>query len=221
MSKSFGCYMALSFFLGLGSQTLADGDTPNPSEPLMVSVILSNYTPLPKETLAEVVNEAEGIFRHAGVNTVWPDCAPSSAAFPDDPACPKHLDPTVLFVRILSGSMTEGFGLHHSTCGVAASAPNGGFGSYAYVFFDCVQELAGSRGARSETILSHMLAHEIGHLLLGPGSHSRRGIMHEDWDRQQVESAGWGRLLFTRQQAERMQAEVRRRSLAGQIARKR
>ena len=234
MNKSFGCYLALSFLLSFGPLNLAGAEAPGAADPdLSISVLVSNYAQLPEGTLAGAVEEAAKIFRQAGVETVWLYCGPSSATPLDDPGCQQQLSPTVVFMRILSGSMTEGFGLRHNTCGVAAPewpvfswdvaapSPNGGFGSYAFIFFDCIREMADTLGARAETILSHMLAHEMGHLLLGPGSHSRKGIMHDDWDREQAQSASWGRLHFTPRQADKMQAEVQKRTLAGQVAQNR
>jgi len=61
------------------------------------------------------------------------------------------------------------------------SRPPGQFGrslaTDAYVFLDRIDEVnEGDRRGR-DLLLGYILAHELGHLLLGHGSHSREGIM--------------------------------------------
>jgi len=52
------------------------------------------------------------------------------------------------------------------------------------------------------------MAHELGHLFLGPSSHSDLGMMHGHWDRKDLQQAVCGRLLFTPRPAELIHAEV-------------
>jgi hypothetical protein len=56
-----------------------------------------------------------------------------------------------------------------------------------------------------------MMAHEIGHLLLGVNSHSRRGVMSAPWDSNKLRQAEIGQLGFVRQQAAAIRAESLRR----------
>jgi len=60
-------------------------------------------------------------------------------------------------------------------------------------------------------ILGDVVAHEIGHLLLGSRAHSATGIMRGWWDRAQLQRALTGRQLFTPEQSARIRAatEVR------------
>ena len=60
-------------------------------------------------------------------------------------------------------------------------------------------------------ILGCVIAHEIGHLLLGSNSHSVSGIMQGRWERRQVRQAVTGTLLFTPEQAKLIQAEAQTR----------
>jgi hypothetical protein len=61
-------------------------------------------------------------------------------------------------------------------------------------------------------MLGHVIAHELGHLLLPHGGHSVGGVMRAEWDPAQVMSAARGILTFTPDQAgmirERLQASV-------------
>ena len=49
------------------------------------------------------------------------------------------------------------------------------------------------------------------HLLLNQESHSPTGVMRRDWNLKDLQDPVYGYLLFTRQQAEVIQAEVGRR----------
>jgi predicted HD phosphohydrolase len=85
-------------------------------------------------------------------------------------------------------------------------------GNLATVSFHWSKAADRSGGALPAEILACVIAHEIGHLLLGPNSHSPTGIMKAKWSADELRGAGWGRLLFTPQQAELIRAEVRARS---------
>ena len=47
------------------------------------------------------------------------------------------------------------------------------------------------------TLLGHVMAHEIGHLLLPANSHSSKGLMRGDWGIAHVQDARSGKLAFT------------------------
>jgi hypothetical protein len=86
-------------------------------------------------------------------------------------------------------------------------------GKYADVFFEHVEQLREEKpGVNLGTILGYVMAHEIGHLLLGSNSHSRSGIMQGEWHGDQLRSIALGELLFTAEQAERMRERVAARA---------
>jgi len=70
-----------------------------------------------------------------------------------------------------------------------------------------IETLAADGDASLPDILGHAMAHEIGHLLLGP-SHSPAGIMRAEWTRKDLESAARNELSFTPQQMELLRASV-------------
>jgi hypothetical protein len=65
---------------------------------------------------------------------------------------------------------------------------------------DCHVSLAG--------VLAHVMAHEVGHLLLGTNAHSPTGIMRPSWQARELRSIIMGTLLFTSEQAGSMQAKL-------------
>ena len=60
-------------------------------------------------------------------------------------------------------------------------------------------------------ILGDVIAHELGHLLLGTNSHSPVGIMCANWDQDYLRLALRGRQLFSPEQSALMRAAVVRR----------
>ena len=81
----------------------------------------------------------------------------------------------------------------------------------ANVFFHRIHDLANGRVTFWPTLLGHTMAHEMGHLLLGQGNHSRKGIMAVEWSEKDLQRATQGSLRFNSRQAEKIQAQVQRR----------
>ena len=80
--------------------------------------------------------------------------------------------------------------------------------SQASVFFEAAEELAAGHPTSKAQMLGYILAHEIGHLLLGEGSHSGKGIMRTPWLTQEMDDLARGWLGFTAKQANRMKADL-------------
>jgi hypothetical protein len=77
----------------------------------------------------------------------------------------------------------------------------------AYILYSRIETLAADGDASLSDILGHAMAHEIGHLLLGPG-HSQVGIMQAEWTREDLARAARNELSFTPQQMELLLAAV-------------
>jgi hypothetical protein len=100
--------------------------------------------------------------------------------------------------------------------GFALYPEDGSFATVANVFAHDAEQLANRRGVRQGVILGHLMAHELGHLLLGTGSHSSSGIMHVPWHLKELEIIAQGRMWFTPAEAGRMQMNVRVRVQASE-----
>jgi len=84
-------------------------------------------------------------------------------------------------------------------------------GGQAVVLFDAIRSLVGSRFSNPANLLGLAMAHEMGHILLRSVNHSTVGIMRARWLPNDLHDAETGSLVFTREQADSMQNEVRRR----------
>jgi hypothetical protein len=69
-------------------------------------------------------------------------------------------------------------------------------GYVADVYYRESQALASRKQVEPVAMLGCVIAHELGHLLLGPG-HAPNGIMHAAWDSRDLEAIRFGSLKFT------------------------
>jgi hypothetical protein len=182
-----------------------------------ITVRVYNYAGVSRATLAGAEKEASRIFREAGIETSWQDCPTSHAEEEAFPGCAQVLGPAGVDVRIIPRSMAARLQSPRERLGLALPT-QGGFASSAWVFLHRVEELAKSRIASPSQVLACALAHEIGHLLLGPNQHSSVGIMRAHLGREELKRASQGQLLFISSQCELIRAEVMSRVQAGRAA---
>ena len=206
--------LVVSWFL-LGLVGTLPAQTPKPESKIQVFVY--NYAGVSSETLARAEREAARIYSRTGIETEWLDCplTPDQAA--QFPACQLQPSPARLALRILSRPMAERIGLSQATFGSALLPEDGGFGMTAQVCAHCCEELAKGDQTLHAAVLGHVMAHELGHLLLGIGSHGATGLMHVPWHHKELENVAQGSLLFTSSEGEKMRRQVSAR-LNGQVS---
>ncbi len=173
--------LALGFSLSFSSLSLARAQASGGvNEDLGITVRVYNYARVSRRTLVQAEEEASRIFREAGIETMWQDCPTSRAEEAAFPTCAQLLGPAGVDVRVIPRSMAVRIGPPREQLGLALPS-QGGFASSAWIFYHRVEQLAKSRIASPSQILACALAHEIGHLLLGPNQHSSAGIMRATW----------------------------------------
>jgi hypothetical protein len=165
-----------------------------------IRVRVTNYTVATPTTVSKAEHEAGRILGEAGLNVVWIDCPLGRSVIPADP-CQQPLEPSDIVLRVLSDQNRNG--VQDGAFGVAVLPV------LASVYFEHVVSLARIDGADFEVpvILGCVMAHEIGHLLLGSNSHWDTGIMQGQWERKQVLQLMKGGLHFTPQQSKLIRAE--------------
>jgi hypothetical protein len=86
--------------------------------------------------------------------------------------------------------------------------------TFATVYYDNALRSAKRDSDEFEVpiILGCVIAHELGHLLLGSNSHSGSGVMQPRWERKQLRQAMTNALLFTPEQSKLIQAEAQTRT---------
>lgn len=188
---------------GLAAEALLSRPTPN----LTVTVWVYNYAQVPRGLLRKGKSEASRVLDTAGIETVWVDCRTSQRRSPSayqagQTNCSGELPGNALVLRILPRS---------TPASSAFPAPIFGFADstwLASVLYGRIEDFAeGVDNDETEIpcILGGVIAHELGHLLLGPDSHADTGVMRAEWDRAQVRQALSGRLHFAPLEAKPVQ----------------
>ena len=176
-----------------------------------ISVLVYDYAGGSADTLNAGLRAAQRILKSGGVEVEWVHCPVAPELLALERQCRDARGPLTLELHILPPGATR-----HQTepgaAGFAVPPADGGFGTFAGVFYDRVKRLGAS--INEAAALGHVIAHELGHLLLGTGQHSAGGIMQGNWRYQQIVSAAQGLLRFDRGERLRILGNMRRRMLA-------
>ena len=176
---------------------------------LRFTVRVYDYDGVPAGILKRAEEEAARIFRQVGLEVIWTSCPTSDEEPQKHPTCNQVPDPLHLMLQIVPRSRVKGRFAHPSRVGVAR-IPHGvkGFGTIAAAYDFRAVEQAARRVASRSAILGHIMAHELGHLLLGREQHADRGLMRGGWSREDLISMSQGSLLFHPEEAERIRAQM-------------
>jgi len=183
----WGCALLVLLWGTMAKAGTGEGDLPE------ITVLVNNSADVSRTVLRRAENDAERIFRAAGVEIEWADCR--SDAVVD--LCQQVLgaNPFVFVLHIVpTGKMST-----DSVFGVAFLG-EGGIGKYCDVFFDRVEETQRESGTGAAHLLGAVVAHELGHLLLGSHAHAYVGIMTPTWQEQSLRAIEMGTFFFTREQ---------------------
>jgi hypothetical protein len=131
----------------------------------------------------------------AGIKLSWVECGLSETDKKRFLDCERVVDPLHLSVNIIPELMAARL-TRLDTFGTSLV-------NHAVIFQPCVEKVAADEGFSNDLILGYVIAHELGHLLLGRNSHGS-GIMTARFGRKQFERATRGQLVFTLQQAEQI-----------------
>ena len=171
---------------------------------LTVTIHVTDNTNLSPTELAGAQAYATAAYRAAGFHIVW-----SSA--PWKPEAGQSAGPSSVDVRlvIVPADMAEKKcreeKLDDSVLGVAISGASEARGRVVYVFYHRIERVAVAHHIPVMRGLGHVMAHEVGHALMGVNSHSGEGLMRANWNPRQSRPQ-----TFTRNQVQ----QIRRRSMA-------
>jgi hypothetical protein len=184
----------------------------------LLSILLFNYAEVGPAELEEAKANTALIFRRAGINVEWRLFSQRTGA-PNpqgQDASGRRILPLNLILPSAAAypSLRKQMRLPKTALGFALTQPDGtARGDTVYIFVNQVDELVRrERFARVGTILGPIIAHELGHLLLGRG-HSPSGLMSAEVGELTVRLAGANALHFTRKQAKRLRAAMEERAI--------
>ena len=142
-------------------------------------VRLYNASAIPTNELVGAHGAAESILRDAGLDVVFRYCGRATPAMRRD-RCDEPLKPREAVVRIIKAPAFTAT-VRADAYGVAYVVRETNRGWLATVFSDRVEDAAARVGLDPGTLLGRVMAHELGHLLLGVGYHSETGLMMSSW----------------------------------------
>jgi hypothetical protein len=189
------------------SATWASAQSPaaRPEQRVKIHVRVYDYVQVPSKVLAMAEGQAGMIFREAGVEVTWENSTPPKDPSKANPISPRPPDAAVIDLRIVAHFAPVAGMLRYDSMGFAVP-PDTATISHAWV-----EKLASLGIAEEYQVLGAAMAHEIGHLFLGPNSHSPVGVMRAGWKEDELLEASQARLTFTSDQARHIRIEVRHR----------
>jgi hypothetical protein len=170
-----------------------------------ITVLVHNYSQASPAVLAGAEREAGRIMEEAGLRAVWLECPTGPSTADPNVPCQKAAEATDIRLRVLTAPVQNkyedtvfGFTVHPVL---------------ATVYYEYAVRRAKSDHAEFEIpiILGCVIAHELGHLLLGSNGHSGAGIMRPRWEPRHVRQLMMGTLRFTSEQSMLMRAQARTR----------
>ncbi len=186
---------------------LEAGDNNAPTATMVIRVY--DYARLPEWRLNHAEGEADKVFRQAGLKTVWVECPVTPEEASRFSSCPKEANPRDLVLKIIPQFNAKREGFSDSLFGFAA-------GFQVSVISERVEDIARASDCLPSKILGLMIAHEIGHALLGPHSHSPNGIMRPLWGENDFRMATRQSLSFQDDQVARIRSSLSIRAVSGE-----
>ncbi len=172
----------------------------DPSDSVEIIVLVNDTARIPTADLQRAEVDADRIFALSGIQIRWLDCAPGLET--EDPCqrVPGANEFVVHVVRTGQASLDSIFGV--------AFVGQAGNGRYCDIFFDRIQQTARTTPTGLGELLATVIAHELGHLLLGSHAHSFFGIMMPHWNQRELQRISMGGLLFSKGEALRMKMRL-------------
>ncbi|MGH9544595.1 MAG: hypothetical protein ACRD23_05205 [Terriglobales bacterium] len=161
-----------------------------------ITVLVFNFRQAPAETLVKAEKEAGRILEQGGVPVTWRDCPTGNEPCRKGPG-------RVFFLAMMAGPVQNKF---LDTISGYALLP----AHLATVYYDYLPRMPGGKGNQNDTalVLGCVIAHELGHLLLGAHGHSFGGIMQAHWGIEQTQRALMSQLSFLPEESRLMQADT-------------
>jgi hypothetical protein len=171
-------------------------------------VLSIGTVPVGNSTLRYAEVQADRIMRKAGVTAEWVDCAEARSDRSNDGVCQEKPDPK-LFVIGIRGDNAPGSS-SGSALGFAMSRSRSS--KHAVVLYPRIIQVVHANADLLDegTLLAHVIAHELAHLLFASTAHGE-GIMRANWSRLEFEMMSEQTLLFTSRQVHLLQRTLQER----------
>jgi hypothetical protein len=165
------------------------------SSALSLTVSVFNDAGVEPSVWFQAQGRATEIMRRSGISLTWLDCG-FPASEPDS-NCSAISYPSHLSVRIVAKFSPVKGDIFGQSFQDAA-----GEGNYVLVYYASIKAFRAATTVPAGELLGCVVAHELGHLLLGTASHSSTGLMSAVWQDPELRQVVRGNLLFTGEEGE-------------------
>lgn len=208
MSKSHRSFLTFGFLLTLGFMASAQAGGGEPGLRIILRVV--NHAQVLEKTLSQAEKEVTTIFDEIGIDISWHHTSvrtgegrSHSGSTTTAPSPGLQLR-VVILSQELAKPLEERLPDNGHVFGVAPRTEEKP-GRMVYIFYHNIEELVQKQWLLEHTarILGLAIAHEIGHLLLPPNSHTQTGIMRSNWyfpSKVDYLLATYGKMEFTPKQ---------------------
>jgi hypothetical protein len=162
---------------------------------------LYDYAGLSAKEVGRVTETAGLVLADSGIPVDWVHCRGALAVAPVA-ACETEPQTNHLVARLLPSGPSKS---SEDAMGYANVTAEGG--NYASAFVPEVRAQAPRFEVASDLLMGYVLAHEIGHCLLGP-HHSETGLMRGGWNRRDAGEISRLSLHLTKQEARKAVARL-------------
>ncbi len=192
----------LTLCVGVAGWESAAAQTQTP-ERFSVQVLLQDDAGVPADVLERAKRDAIGVFGRSDIDLEWIDGGTYQSRS--------------LVLRIVARPT----GTKNRSRFVVGLAPGTreAQGTMALAFYGRIRVYSAELALDVSQMLGHVMAHELGHLLLPNDAHSFTGVMRGAWDRAQAAQATAGLLTFTPEQAALIRERLRASSSRSESAR--
>jgi hypothetical protein len=166
MHSAFMNFWVVLLFVTGGCAEIADFTTDHQA----IAIGVYDYTHIAKPVLARAESETTSMFGRFGVHLTWAHCVDRGSVSP----CRPLLGPGFITLNLVGRSMGSRIALNDRKLGVT-------LGKRIYILYQPIQDTIGDKDPERCQILAHIIAHELGHVLLPPKAHSDKGIMRSSW----------------------------------------
>lgn len=174
MSKTLRTSLILGLALGISLPASARRSSKVEREvDPQVTIRVYDYAGLEARLLSRAMDYAAHVYGRSGIEVGRVLCRVRGSNSSDE-VCRQGANPTSFQLRIVSNPEHQITGTDDLTLGYASSP-------LITVYYSRVKELAGLSDVGPDEILGCVVAHELGHVLLGSNAHSPTGIMSAYW----------------------------------------
>jgi len=159
-----------------------------------INVSICNLGGLKASVVRQAEAETQAVFRPSQIRIEWSDCD-------------QVTGPHSFIVRLRGDKPPQTAGPSSLDAMGRAFLGKDGNGYLADAYFQSVRELSNFHGSDTAALLGVVIAHELGHLLLGPG-HTPNGVMRSAWGSRELRAVGQRWLKFNRDQRAKMQRQL-------------